>query len=97
MAKIEDTIEALEAKLKQAKAVKQLRDAKLKPMQTRLKRQADTRRKIIIGGAILGEIKKQKFSQKTLLTILNPLLTRPADRALFDFSLLAQDSTKPTT
>lgn len=61
--------------------------AKLAALDAREKeaeRKNDTRRKILIGGAIIAAIKRGTFSDEQLTVILNRELVADRDRALFD-------------
>jgi hypothetical protein len=55
---------------------------------SQVERKRDTRRKILIGGAVLAAIAHEGVppirSTKELLAWLDPRLTRPHDRAAFD-------------
>ena len=55
---------------------------------TQAERKRDTRRKIIIGGAVLAAVQHEGIpvlrSADELLAWLEPRLTRPHDRAAFD-------------
>lgn len=84
MAGIEDKIAALETKLKQAKAQKQQIEARKRAAESKAKRSQDTRRKILVGAAILAKIERGEWPQDKLLAILDVALTRIDDRALFD-------------
>ena len=55
MATIDERIATLEAKLKQEKARKQLIEARKRAAESKLKRSQDTRRKILVGAAVLGK------------------------------------------
>jgi large subunit ribosomal protein L7/L12 len=86
MAKIEDTIATLEAKLKQAKAKKQLIEAQKRTAQAKAKRAEDTRRKVLMGAFVLerleaGGVSAQSFQHGGKL--FSSWLTRDDDRALF--------------
>jgi hypothetical protein len=52
------------------------------------KRKADTRRKILVGAAILNEAEKKPDIKTFLYKLLDSFLTRPDDRALFDLPAL---------
>jgi hypothetical protein len=56
---------------------------------TETERKRDTRRKIIIGGAVLAAVQHEGVpalpTPDELLAWLEPRLTRPHDRAAFDF------------
>jgi hypothetical protein len=58
---------------------------------TQAERKRDTRRKIIIGGAVLAAVQHEGVpvlrSADELLAWLAPRLTRPHDRAAFDLAL----------
>lgn len=58
MAKIDERVAALEAKLAQAKAEKQKRDARLKAAEGAVKRRADTTAKILLGAAAMAAVRK---------------------------------------
>lgn len=84
MAGIEDTIAALEAKLKQAKARKQKLEARKRAAERKVERSQDTRRKILVGAAILAKVERDEWPKEKLLAMLDSTLTRDDDRALFD-------------
>ncbi|MYZ54107.1 mobilization protein [Malikia spinosa] len=84
MATIDERIATLEAKLKQEKARKQLIEARKRAAESRLKRSQDTRRKILVGAAVLGKVERGEWSKEKLLALLDATLTRADDRALFD-------------
>jgi len=86
MATIENTIANLEAKLKQAKAKKQQIEARKRALETKEERAKDTRRKILVGAAILTNVDRGEWPKDKLLAMLDSALTRPDDRALFDLS-----------
>ncbi|WP_138995798.1 hypothetical protein [Sphingomonas sp. PAMC 26621] len=58
-------------------------------------RKTDTRRKILIGGAVNASIKRGKFSEEQLMTILNRELFASRDRSLFDLPPRPDGLTKP--
>ncbi len=84
MATIEERIAALEAKLKQEKAKKQQIEARKRAAESKAKRSIDTRRKILVGAAILAKVERGEWPQDKLLAMLDASLTRADDRALFD-------------
>ena len=88
MAKIEDTIAALEIKLKQAKAVKQKAEARKREIVQKATRAQDTRRKILVGSFFLQRAATEEQKEK-LRSLLDPYLTRLDDRALFALAPLA--------
>ncbi len=84
MAGIDDTIETLETKLKQAKARKQQLEARKRAIDSKKNRANDTRRKILVGAAILAKVDRGEWPKARLLDMMNQTLTRLDDRALFD-------------
>ena len=84
MASIEDTIAQLETKLKQAKAKKQQIENRKRMLEAKEERAKDTRRKILVGAAILTKVERGEWPKDKLLAMLDASLTRPADRALFE-------------
>lgn len=84
MATIENTIATLEAKLKQAKAKKQQIEARKRAMETKEERAKDTRRKILVGAAILAKVERGEWPKEKLLNMLDASLSRLEDRTLFD-------------
>lgn len=95
MATIEERIAALETKLKQEKAKKQQIEARKRAAESKVKRSIDTRRKILVGAAILAKVERGEWPQDKLLAMLDASLTRADDRALFD--LPAPKPEQPTT
>ncbi|MEW6569369.1 MAG: mobilization protein [Chloroflexota bacterium] len=93
MATIEERIAALEAKLKQEKAKKQQIEARKRAAESKKKRSDETRRKILVGAAILAKVERGEWPQEKLLAMLDASLTRADDRALFD--LPAAQSQQP--
>ena len=84
MSNINDTIKALEEKLKQAKAKRQKQEARKRMAEAKKKRSDDTRRKILVGAAILARVERGEWPKDKLLAMLDNALTRPDERALFD-------------
>jgi len=91
MAGIDDTIATLEAKLKQAKARKQQLEARKRAAESKRQRADDTRRKILVGAAILAKVDRGEWPRSRLLEMMGQTLTRPDDRALFDLDGKAED------
>jgi large subunit ribosomal protein L7/L12 len=93
MALIDDRIKRAQAeidsakeRLKQAKALKQKKEARVRAKDAKAQRSADTRRKILVGQAILANADGGDWPKERLLEVLNQSLTRPHDRALFGLS-----------
>ena len=84
MIKIEDTIAALEIKLKQAKSLKQKIEAKKRTLEKRADRARDTRKKILIGAFFMGKMEKNEDYREMTLQHLDLYLTRDEDRSLFE-------------
>ena len=83
MPKIDERIEALEAKLKQLKVRQQRAEARARALSSRRDRKADTRRKILVGAVVLAKVENGLFDNKILNGWLDAALTREDDRALF--------------
>ena len=92
---IETRIEAAKLKLKQLNAQKQQLEARKRTENSKRKRTDDTRRKILVGAAILAKVERREWPKAKLLAMMRSTLTRPDDLALFDFSSpnTADDST----
>ena len=95
MPSIEDTIAALEAKLKQAKNRKQLIENRKRAIEQKLSRRQDTRRKVLVGAVILARVERGEWPRDKLLALLDSHLTRADDRALFGLSVAAGQPTAP--
>jgi hypothetical protein len=93
MPKLDDRIEALEAKLKQLKVRQQRIEARAKALASRQERRADTRRKILVGAVVLAKIDQGVFEASVLRGWLDGALTRPDDRALFGLNGNKQEPT----
>ena len=91
MASIDDRIAALETKLKQEKAKKQQIEARKRAAIAKVSRQQDTRRKILVGAAILAKVERGEWPKEKLLAMLETTLTRADDRALFDLQAPATE------
>lgn len=81
---IESRIEAAKKKLKQLTAQKQQLEARKKAAESKRKRTDDTRRKILIGAAILAKVQRGEWPQARLLAMMDQILTRPEERSLFE-------------
>ena len=90
MAKIEETISALELKLKRAKALKQKNDARKRAEDQKKARTAETRKKILAGAFMLERMARNPETKTRFLTQLDTYLTRADDRALFGLDTPAQ-------
>ena len=70
-------------RLKQAKARKQQLEAQKRAAESKRQRADDTRRKILVGAAILAKVDRGEWPKSRLLDMMGQTLTRPDDRALF--------------
>lgn len=86
MSNLDDRITELETKLKQARVKKQQFEARQKTAELKAKRATDTRKKILVGAAVLNNLETDPKFLPRLLAILDSFLTRPDDRALFDLT-----------
>jgi hypothetical protein len=84
MPKIDERIEALEAKLKQLKVRQQRSEARARTVASRRARHEELRRKILVGAIVLAKAENGEFDRKILKGWLAEALTRADDRALFE-------------
>lgn len=94
MAGIEDTIAALETKLKQAKAKKQKMEAMKRAAETKAQRAQDTRKKILLGAFLLERMEKNPEYAAKVMPGFDAFLKRNDDRALFDLTPLPKPAEK---
>ncbi|WP_312283630.1 mobilization protein [Candidatus Igneacidithiobacillus taiwanensis] len=83
MQTIDERIAALEAKLKQEKAKKRQIEARKRAIESKRNRSQETRRKILVGAAILAKVERGEWPEDRLLAMMDSALTRANDRALF--------------
>jgi hypothetical protein len=83
MEPIDHRIEATELRLKKLRAQRQQLEARKRAEESKRKRSDDTRRKILVGAAILAKVERGEWPQARLLEMMSKTLTRPDDRALF--------------
>ncbi|HBH7866750.1 TPA: mobilization protein [Vibrio parahaemolyticus] len=69
----------------------------LKQREREEERKKDTRRKILIGGAILAKVKRGEWHMNQLHDLLNGELKADRDRDLFDLPKLNQELAKTDT
>jgi predicted nucleic acid-binding Zn-ribbon protein len=86
--KAQQRVKDLEEKLKQAKALKQKVEARAKAAENKQKRASDTRRKILVGAAILAKVERGEWPKDKMLEMMGQQLTRDDDRALFDLAAI---------
>lgn len=90
MATIEDTIKALEKKLAQAKEKAKKIEAARKAKEAKSERSKDSRRKTLLGVAVLQAVKQGRLSEGQMLSLVDAGLTRETERAVFGLPPLAQ-------
>ena len=76
-----------EERIAELEARKKALEAQLQAIQARQKersRKNDTRRKVLVGAAVLAEAEKNPVAKQKLMALLDQHLTRPVDRAVFD-------------
>jgi len=83
MPKIDDRIEALEAKLKQLKVRQQRRGARARTVASRRARHQELRRNIFAGAVLLSKVESKEFDEAVLRSRMDAALNRPEDRELF--------------
>ena len=86
MATIDETIKAIETKLKQAKAKKQKMEAMKRASETKAQRSQDTRKKILLGAFVMERMEKSPEYAAKVMPGLGEFLKRDTDRALFGFA-----------
>ncbi len=83
MPKVDERIEALEAKLKQLKVQQQRKEARARTVATHRARHEELRRKILVGAVVLAKVEVKEFNEEILKRWMDWELTRADDRALF--------------
>jgi hypothetical protein len=83
MAKVDERIQSLEAKLKQLKTQQQRSEARARTVAAKRARHEELRRKILAGAVLLAKVDAGEFEEEILKTWMRKALTRPEDRALF--------------
>jgi hypothetical protein len=95
LAELNEQQAKIEAELKQRRAAivrqKQQQQAKI----TNEKRKADTRRKVLVGAAMLSLAETDERQQTQLTALLSSYLKRDDDRALFDLPPLSDSGQQP--
>jgi hypothetical protein len=83
MAKIDERIEVLEAKLRQLKVQHQRKEARARSVAGKRARGAELRRKILVGAILLSKVETGEFDEAVLKRWMDAALSREEDRALF--------------
>jgi hypothetical protein len=80
---LEEQIAAAEKRVQQLKRRKEAASERALQRMIRGKRSDDTRRKILVGAAILARVDRGEWPREQLLVLLDEFLERDDDRALF--------------
>ena len=83
MSDLDTRIEAAKNRLKQLQVQKAALEARKRAAEARRERAEDTRRKILLGAAILAKVQRGEWPESRMLDLLDRELTRSEDRALF--------------
>lgn len=86
--KAQQRVKDLEEKLKQAKALKQKAEARIKTAEAKQKRADNTRRKILVGAAILTKVERGEWPKDKMIEMMNQQLIRADDRKLFELPVI---------
>ncbi len=76
-------------KLAELEARKKALEAQMQAIQVRQKERlhkADSRRKVLVGAAVLAEAEKNPAAKQRLMALLDRYLSRPVDREVFDLA-----------
>lgn len=92
MATIEEQIEATRKRLEQLKAQKQKVEAVKRAKEAKRTRAEDTRRKVLIGAAVLA---KPNMGEEQIKSLVSPFLKRDDERALFGLQPLPKAVSQP--
>lgn len=87
---IEDQIKKQQEKLAQLKARKQAIESRLKSTESKKNRANDTRKKVLIGAAVLAQIETNPEAQERTKQMMDKFLTRDNDRLLFGLNPISQ-------
>lgn len=96
MSAIDKRIAELEEKLKQEKAKKQRMLNAQRAADQKKERARDTRRKILVGAAVLGQVERGIWPEERLMVLMDSILTRKDDRELFDLAALPEENSTQT-
>jgi hypothetical protein len=84
LAELNEQQARIEAELKQRRAAITRKKQQQQTKITNEKRKADTRRKVLVGAAVLHQVETGAMKQEQLTALLDRFLTREDDRALFE-------------
>jgi hypothetical protein len=85
-----DQIQKQTDKLNALKARKQAIVARAKTLESKKTRAEDTRKKVLIGAAVLAQIETNPEAQERTKQMMDKFLTRDNDRLLFELSPISQ-------
>ncbi len=71
------------AKLEKRKADIQRKIQRIKSAESKKNRQEETRRKILLGAAVLDRVKKGEWAEDKMLAMMSEYLNKDRDRELF--------------
>jgi len=97
MAALDERIAALEEQLKQAKAKKRQIEARQRALQSKKQRSKDTRRKILVGAAVLAKVEREEWPKDRFYAMMDAALSRADDRALFELPVQPENATQENT
>ena len=88
---LEEQIQKQTEKLNVLKARKQAIVARAKTLESKKTRAEDTRKKVLIGAAVLAENENNPEGQERTKQMMDKFLIRNNDRKLFELSPISQD------
>lgn len=91
MPKLDEQISTLQQKLQQLKLRQQRTEARKLATAAVRERKAETRRKFLLGGMMLGKLRQGLLDRQLVHGWLDQTLTRAADRALFELPAVATE------
>lgn len=71
-------------RVRQLKAAQEMAEARKLVSITKGQRAEDTRRKVLVGAMVLGQMEASEDARRAMMGALDRFLTRPDDRALFN-------------
>ncbi len=83
MATVQQQIEALQKKLAQAKERAKKMEAAKKAREAKSERSKDSRKKTLLGVAVLQAVKAGRMTEGQMLSLVDAGLTRDTERAVF--------------
>src|ERR1700722_7939521 len=91
MPKLDEQISTLQNRLTQLKLRQQRSDARKHALEAQRERKLETRRRILVGGLVIAKAKQGEIDSNQLQAWLDQVLTRTADRALFNLPALGAE------